>query len=467
MIFFDNKRIHFIGIGGIGMSAIAEQLFVMGIDVQGANNVENDNTRRLQQKGIKVFIGQDDPSVLDGVDVVVVSSAIRSDNAELQEAKRRGLPIGHRAEMLAQLMRYKQGIAVAGTHGKTTTSAMISHVLMQSGMEPSCIVGGVMNNYGTNSILGSSDWIVVEADESDGSFLYLDKQIAVVTNMDPEHLDYYKSAERMNDAYLHFMNTTDFYGCCVVCTDHPVVRQCAAKVLNRKIISYGMNEDASIRAVNVRFEGGRLHFDVQKGSGIYKDFELAMFGEHNVLNALAAFAVASEMGVSAEQIRQALSDFSGVQRRFTLCGRYKGVPIYDDYAHHPEEIKATLKAAKLAVKNGKVIAVFQPHRYSRFGNLMDDFTHAFDDADLLFVMDVYSAGEQPVLGISKEVFLSKMSHKSNVYALNDETSFINQLKQCVNEGDLIIGLGAGDISKLMHQLESLLSKQEDTICGSL
>ena len=466
MIYFQNKCVHFIGIGGIGMSAIAEQLFVMGINVQGSNNVENDNTRRLKEKGIKVFIGQDKPSVLDGVDVVIISSAIHSDNIELQEAKKRGLPIGHRSEMLAQLMRYKQGIAVAVTHGKTTTSGMISHLMIEGGFDPSCIIGGVMNNYNTNSVLGKSDWIVVEADESDGSFLRLNKQVAVVTNMDAEHLDYYKTVEHMNEAYLHFMNTTSFYGFCVVCTDHPVVKEWAAKVSNRKVISYGLQEGSFIQAINLRFEVGRLLFDVKKGDTVYKDFVLPMFGVHNVLNALAAFAVVDELGMPVEKIREALSCFKGTQRRFTFCGSYNGALIYDDYAHHPEEIKATLKAARQSVTSGKIIALFQPHRYSRFAELMDDFTKAFNDADVLFVMDVYSAGEQPIVNINKEAFIAKMKDKKDVYPVNNQSDLIFQLKRILQKDDMIIGLGAGDISKLMHQMEELLNNKEDVKCGN-
>ena len=459
MIFFQDKCVHFIGIGGIGMSAIAEQLFAMGgIKVQGSNNVENDSTRRLQAKGIKVFIGQNDPSVLDGVDVVIISSAIGEDNVELIEAKKRGLTIGHRSEMLAELMRYKQGIAVAGTHGKTTTSAMISHLMIKGGFDPSCIVGGVMNNYNTNSVLGEGDWIVVEADESDGSFLRLNKQVAIVTSMDAEHLDYYKTVEYMNKAYFYFMSSTSFYGFCVVCTDHPVVNEWSKKVSGRKMISYGLNEGASIRAINLKIGVGKLCFDIQTENGVYKDFVLPMFGVHNVLNALAAFAVAYELGMPVDKIRAAFADFKGTQRRFTYCGQYEQVPIYDDYAHHPEEIKATLKAAKQAVGSGRVVAVFQPHRYTRFKELMEEFTKAFDDADTLFVMDVYPAGEEPIENVNKEVFISMIKDKKDVYPVNDETAFISKLKQVIKEGDLIIGLGAGDISKLMHKTEQLLKE---------
>ncbi len=461
MIFFQDKLVHFIGIGGIGMSAIAEQLFAMGIRVQGSNNVENDSTRRLEAKGIRVFIGQNDASALNAVNVVVISSAIHPENIELQEAIRRGIPVGHRAEMLAQLMRYKQGVAVAGTHGKTTTSSLISHLMIEGGFDPSCIVGGIMNNYHTNSVLGKSDWIVVEADESDGSFLRLNKAVAIVTSMDAEHLDYYKDVQHMNEAYLHFMQTTSFYGFCVVCTDHPVVEEWATKVKHRKMISYGFNEKADIRALNVKTQNGELHFDIQKGTEVYCDFVLPLLGRHNVLNALAAFAVVDEMKMPIEKIKKAFASFKGVERRFTKCGAYKNIPIYDDYGHHPEEIKATLKAAKDAVGTGKVIALFQPHRYSRFLELMDGFVHAFDNADVLFVMDVYGAGENPVAGADKESFIKKVECKGNVYPVCDKKQLALDLKKYAQQGDLIIGLGAGDISKLMHEMPTLLQEGEN------
>jgi UDP-N-acetylmuramate--alanine ligase len=280
--------------------------------------------------------------------------------------------------MLAQIMRYKQGIAVAGTHGKTTTSSLITHLMITGQMKPSAIVGGVMNNYETNSILGSSDWIVAEADESDGSFLRLNKMISVVTSMDPEHLDYYGSAEQMNLAYMHFLQTTSFYGFCVVCTDHPVVKETIKKVKYRKIISYGLNEDAFIQAKNIQIKSGELKFDIKVGDKTYSDFVLPMFGRHNILNALAAFAVVYNCGMDIEKIKAGFKSFTGVQRRFTKRGCIDGISIYDDYGHHPEEIKATLNAAKEATPDNKVIAVFQPHRYSRFSDLMDEFVSSFD-----------------------------------------------------------------------------------------
>lgn len=460
MIYFKDKLVHFIGIGGIGMSAIAEDLQALGIRVQGSNDVENDNTKRLVKNGIPVFIGQKDPSVLNNVDVVIISSAIHSDNIELQTAVKKNLPIGHRAEMLAQIMRYKQGIAVAGTHGKTTTSSMISHLMITGGFAPSCIIGGVMNNYQTNSILGKTDWMVVEADESDGSFLRLNKTVSVVTSMDPEHLDYYGSVENMNAAYLHFLQTTSFYGFCVVCTDHPVVKETVEKVKHRHIISYGLNEGAFIRAINIQIKSENMHFDIVKGDTVYTDFVLPMFGRHNILNALASFAVVEKLGMPIEKIRAGFTSFQGVQRRFTKRGEIDGILIYDDYAHHPQEIKATLRAAREAIPDKKVIAVFQPHRYSRLSDLMDEFVNAFNDADILLVADVYAAGEQPIKNINKENFIKKVHHP-NVMPINDASDLADKVADMAHDGDLVIGLGAGSISGWIKALPENLKQRKD------
>lgn len=460
MIFFKNKVVHFCGIGGIGMSAIAENLQAMGIQVQGSNDVENANTKRLAERGIRIFIGQKDPSVIDNADVIIVSTGIPKDLPELQAASQKGLPIGHRAEMLAQIMRYKQGVAIAGTHGKTTTSSLITHLMIEGGMDPSAIVGGVMNNYETNSVLGKSDWIVAEADESDGSFLRLNKMVSVVTSMDPEHLDYYGSVEQMNLAYRHFLQTTSFYGFCVVCSDHPVVKETIKEIKYRKIISYGLNEDADVQAINIEIKSGELKFDIRVKDKIYTNFVLPMFGRHNILNALAAFTVVYYNGMDIDKIRNGFASFSGVQRRFTKRGSVNGINIYDDYGHHPEEIKATLQAAKEATPNNQVIAVFQPHRYSRFADLMDEFTKAFDNADILLVADVYAAGEKPIAGINKETFTQKINHK-NVFTVRDVNEMNELIAQKANEGDLVIGLGAGDISKWMSNLPTYLQERKN------
>jgi len=459
MIYFKNRLVHFCGIGGIGMSAIAENLQAMGIRVQGSNDVENANTKRLASKGIPVFIGQKDPHVIDNADVVIVSTGIPKDLPELKAAVEKGLPVGHRAEMLAQIMRYKQGVAVAGTHGKTTTSSLITHLMITGQMQPSAIVGGVMNNYGTKSVLGSSDWIVAEADESDGSFLRLNKMISVVTSMDPEHLDYYGSVEQMNLAYMHFLQTTSFYGFCVVCTDHPVVKETIQKVKYRKIISYGLNDDAFIQAINIQIKAGELKFDIKVGDKIYSNFILPMFGRHNILNALAAFAVVYHCGMDIEKIKAGFASFEGVQRRFTKRGCVDGIHIYDDYGHHPEEIKATLNAAKEATPNNKVIAVFQPHRYSRFADLMDEFALAFDKADILLVSDVYAAGETPIEGINKEAFIKKINHP-NALTISSSSDMNEKIATVATSGDLVIGLGAGDVSKWMSELPRYLEERK-------
>ena len=459
MIFFKNKVVHFCGIGGIGMSAIAENLQAMGIQVQGSNDVENANTKRLAERGITVFIGQKDPSVIDNADVIIVSTGIPNDLPELKAAAQKGLPIGHRAEMLAQIMRYKQGVAIAGTHGKTTTSSLITHLMIEGGRDPSAIVGGVMNNYGTNSVLGKSDWIVAEADESDGSFLRLNKMVSVVTSMDAEHLDYYGSVEQMNLAYRHFLQTTSFYGFCVVCSDHPVVKETIKEIKYRKIISYGLNDDADVQAINIEIKSGELKFDIKVKDKIYADFILPMFGRHNILNALAAFTVVYFNGMDVDKIKQGFASFTGVQRRFTKRGSVNGINIYDDYGHHPEEIKATLQAAKEATPQNKVIAVFQPHRYSRFADLMDEFTKAFDNADILLVADVYAAGEKTLDGICKETFIQKINHP-DVYAVNNAQEMNEIIAQKAKRGDLVIGLGAGDISKWMTNLPSYLEGKE-------
>ncbi len=461
MIYFKDKLIHFIGIGGIGMSAIAENLHEMGIKVQGSDIVESANTRRLQQQSIKVFIGQKDPHVIDNVDVAIISSATPNDCPELVAALKKGIPVGHRSEMLSQLMRYKQGVAIAGTHGKTTTSAMITHLMIDGGFDPSAIVGGIMNNYDSNSVLGHSDWIVVEADESDGSFLRLNKTVAVVTSMDPEHLDYYGTVEQMNLAFLHFLQTTSFYGFCVVCTDHPVVKQIAQKVSRRRMISYGLSPDAAVRAVNIRISTGLLEFDIIKNGTTYPDFKLPMFGRHNILNALAAFAVVSELGMSIDNIRASFANFQGVQRRFTKRGTWQGIPFYDDYAHHPEEIKATLKAAREAVGDRRIVAVFQPHRYTRLQELMDAFAKAFDEADVLFICDVYSAGQQPIAGVNKEALIAKMHGKANVFGVSDQYALCAELKKTLKPDDFVIGLGAGSISKWIALMPQMLEDEKE------
>ncbi|MGN1063576.1 MAG: UDP-N-acetylmuramate--L-alanine ligase [Alphaproteobacteria bacterium] len=443
------KRIHFIGIGGIGMSAIAEMLDDLGIGVQGSDAKESGNTARVRAKGIPVFIGHRAEN-LKGADAVVVSSAIHADNPELVAAKKQGLPVGHRSEMLAEILRFKQSICVSGTHGKTTTSSLIACILMTAKLNPSFVIGGILNALGANARLGSGKYVVVEADESDGSFLKLPHAVSVVTNIDPEHMDYYKDFEHMKKAYELFVDSTSFYGFSVLCTDHPVVKELASGQRGRKIITYGMDKAADVHADQVRMQNGRLIFDVfiRRGAKFtkMKDVKLAMFGRHNVLNALAAIAVGTGLGIKEDVIKKALKKFEGIQRRLTLRGTVDGVAIYDDYGHHPVEIAASLNAVRSAV-SGKIIAVFQPHRYSRFSDLWHDFLTCFKDADTVIVCDVYSAGEEPIAGVNKEVFAAELQkHRGGVYVLNDFEALPALIRQVSNPADTVVCLGAGTIS---------------------
>lgn len=444
------KRIHFIGIGGIGMSAIAEMLHDMGMDVQGSNNVENSNTKRVRKQGIPVFIGHD-ASNLDGADAVVISTAIPEDNPELAEAKRRGMPIGHRSEILAEILKYKQSICVSGTHGKTTTSSLIASMMIAGNKKPGFVIGGILNAKESNAQLGKGDWLIVEADESDGSFLRLPTTISVITNIDPEHLDFYKTFENMKRAYMAFIQKTAFYGCTIACFDHPVVRELIAQAKNRKIITYGLNKQADIHPDNIRVSKNGFILDVfiRRGEKFHKikDVHFSLMGEHNIANAMAAVAVAEQMGFSDKIIQKTLAEFKGIQRRLTPRGVIgQDVVIYDDYAHHPVEIQATLKALKTA-KSGRVIAIFQPHRYTRLRDLWRDFLMAFDHADMVWICDVYAAGEAPLEGISSDRFTQDLSVRHpNVLYIPDFESLPDIIRHQVMSGDTIVCLGAGSIS---------------------
>ena len=450
------KKVHFIGIGGIGMSAIAEMLDELGIAVQGSDAVQSANTDRLKRGGIQVFIGHDKNN-LDGVDSVVVSTATPENNVELLEAKRRGIPVGHRSEMLAEILRFKQSICVSGTHGKTTTSSLIASILMQARLRPSFVIGGILNSERSNARLGRGRWVVAEADESDGSFLKLPTTISVVTNIDAEHMNYYKTYDNMKNAYRVFMNNTSFYGACVACIDHPVVAELAAQIAGRKIITYGLNKMADVHADHIRTQKGRLIFDVFVRTGAkfkkMKDVELKMFGKHNVQNALAAIAAALQAGVHEDAIKKALKNFEGIGRRLTKRGTVGGIDFYDDYAHHPVEIAATLSAVKESMlADEKVIAIFQPHRYSRFQDLWRDFLGAFNDADAVIVTDVYACGEPVVKGATKEAFVQELGAvHPHVFAINDFNELEGLLKRLAKAGDSVVALGAGDISKKITQ----------------
>ncbi len=450
------KKVHFIGIGGIGMSAIAEMLDELGIAVQGSDAVQSANTDRLKRGGIQVFIGHDKNN-LDGVDSVVVSTATPENNVELLEAKRRGIPVGHRSEMLAEILRFKQSICVSGTHGKTTTSSLIASILMQARLRPSFVIGGILNSERSNARLGRGRWVVAEADESDGSFLKLPTTISVVTNIDAEHMNFYKTYDNMKNAYRVFMNNTSFYGACVACIDHPAVAELAAQIAGRKIITYGLNKMADVHADHIRTQKGRLIFDVFVRTGAkfkkMKDVELKMFGKHNVQNALAAIAAALQAGVHEDAIKKALKNFEGIGRRLTKRGTVGGIDFYDDYAHHPVEIAATLSAVKESMlADEKVIAIFQPHRYSRFQDLWRDFLGAFNDADAVIVTDVYAGGEKPVPDVNKEAFVQELGAvRPHVFAINDFNELEGLLKRLAKAGDSVVALGAGDISKKITQ----------------
>ena len=398
--------IHFVGIGGIGMSGIAEVLLNLGYEVQGTDVAENANVKRLVEKGATIHIGHD-AKWLGEAAVVVVSTAIKRDNPELIHAREKRLPVVRRAEMLAELMRLKQCVAIAGTHGKTTTTSLVATLLDAGGLDPTVINGGIINAYGTNARLGAGEWMVVEADESDGTFLKLPADVAIVTNIDPEHLDHFHTFDAIKEAFRAFIENLPFYGFAVLCLDHPTVQELVGKIEDRRVITYGENPQADVRLLDVNLEGGVCRFNVllrdrKTSQAIYLDnLVLPMPGHHNALNATGAIAVASQLGLTPEQIRKALAGFGGVKRRFTRTGEWNGVTIFDDYAHHPVEVGAVLRAARASTK-GQVIAVMQPHRYTRLQSLFDQFATCFNDADVVVIADVYPAGEQKIDGADRD-----------------------------------------------------------------
>ena len=444
------KNVHFIGIGGIGMSAIAEMLTELGIRTQGSDAKESANTTRIREQGIRVFIGHD-AAHLKGVDAVVVSSAIKPNNVELVEARRLGIPVAHRSEMLAEILKYKQSICVSGTHGKTTTSSLIASILMQGRLRPSFIIGGILNSQASNARLGKGNYVVVESDESDGSFLRLPTTVSVVTNIDPEHMDFYKTFDQVKNAYRLFIEKTAFYGFSVLCTDHPVVRDIAAQIHGRKLITYGFDKKADVHPDHVRIMPGHLMFDVfiRQETGKFKkikDVKLPMFGRHNILNALAAIAVGNRLGVRPEAIKKALSRFKGIQRRLTLRGNVEGVRIFDDYGHHPVEISASIAALREATDK-RLVAVFQPHRYSRLKDLWDDFLTCFHQADYVLVCDVYGAGEEPIAGIDRTHFVRALEQKGvRAAELKSFDRLPDEIRTLTKAGDVVLCLGAGTIS---------------------
>ncbi|MBJ7408496.1 MAG: UDP-N-acetylmuramate--L-alanine ligase [Bradyrhizobium sp.] len=450
--------IHFVGIGGIGMSGIAEVLVNLGYAVQGSDASDNYNLDRLRKKGAKVSVGHKAENV-DGAEVVVVSSAIKRDNPELMAARERRIPVVRRAEMLAELMRLKSCVAIAGTHGKTTTTTMVATLLDAGGLDPTVINGGIINAYGSNARLGAGDWMVVEADESDGTFLKLPTDVAIVTNVDPEHLDHFKTFEAVQDAFRHFVENLPFYGFAVMCIDHPVVQSLVGRIEDRRIITYGENPQADARLVDLTAGGGGSKFTVvirdRKSGAVHEIAGLAlpMPGRHNASNATAAIAVAHELGVSDDAIRKALAGFGGVKRRFTKTGEWNGVTVIDDYGHHPVEIAAVLKAARDSY-SGKVIAVVQPHRYTRLQSLFEEFCTCFNDADAVVVADVYSAGEAPIEGIDRDHFVAGLrahGHRE-VVPLPNAGELAKIVHGIAKSGDLVVCLGAGNITQWAYAL---------------
>jgi UDP-N-acetylmuramate--alanine ligase len=458
MTMFRNKkpRIHFVGIGGIGMSGIAEVLLNLGYQVSGSDLKASDITDRLGKLGGKIATGHRAEQV-EGADVVVISSAVRRDNPEVLAARAKGVPVIPRAEMLAELMRLKTGIAVAGSHGKTTTTSMVAHVLAAAGLDPTAVVGGRLNNLGSNAKLGRSEWMVVEADESDGSFLRLSPTLAIVTNIDPEHLDHYGDTDHLRNAFLEFINRVPFYGLAILCLDHPVVQGLLPQVEKRHV-TYGHAPQADYRAEQVALSGFKSTFTAFRRSESLGAFELAMVGAHNVQNALAAIAVADELSIPLGTARDALAAFNGVDRRFTVRGEAGGVTVVDDYGHHPAEVKVTLAGARAAFGR-RLVVVFQPHRYSRTRDLLEEFATAFNDADAVIITEIYAAGEDPIAGISGRALADSVrahGHRDVTFAA-DRPAALAALLDRIQPGDIAVTLGAGDVTKLGPEILDALA----------
>jgi UDP-N-acetylmuramate--alanine ligase len=457
--------LHFVGIGGIGMSGIAEVLTNLGYRVQGSDLAHSANVGRLVELGVPVAIGHDAAN-LGAAEVVVVSSAVRPDNPEVVAARARRLPVVRRAEMLAELMRLKWSLAIAGTHGKTTTTSLIGALLEAAGLDPTVINGGIVNAYGTNTRLGAGDWMVVEADESDGTFTRLPATVAVVTNIDPEHLDFYGSFEALRRAFESFVGNLPFYGFAAMCIDHPVVQGMIPKLGDRRVLTYGLSPQADIRAVDLRLGRDGAHYDIVVSAALsdrertIADLYLPMFGQHNVQNSLAAAAVAEALGFDDEALRTALGNFRGVKRRFTKTGEWNGVSVIDDYGHHPVEIAAVLKAAR-AIAAGRVIAVVQPHRYTRLRDLFDRFCACCSDADIVLVADVYAAGEPAIDGITGDALVRGMIERGHrhVRPLADPDELAALIGDLAQPGDMVVCLGAGSITRWANSLPAELERR--------
>lgn len=456
--------IHFTGIGGIGMSGIAEILYELGYKVQGSDLSENANVKRLRARGIDVTVPQAAEN-LDDVSLIVISTAIKPDNIEVVEARRRFLPVVHRAEMLGELMRLRWTVAVAGTHGKTTTTSLVATLLDAADIDPTVVNGGIISSWGSNARLGSGDWMVVEADESDGSFSRLKPTVAIVTNIDPEHLDHHGSYDNLEQAFSNFISSIPFYGFASLCIDHPSVQRLLPTLSDRRVITYGLSTNADVRAVNLRHSAHYMQFDVtisdRIGAGVHKmtDVKLPMLGEHNVQNCLAALSICIEMGISEAAIRKGLEQFKGVGRRFDFKGMVNGITIIDDYGHHPVEIKASLSAGRMRCPNGKLIAVVQPHRYTRLRDLFEDFCACFNDADDVLVADVYAAGEAPIVGFEKADLVAGLhayGHR-NAAVLSCPEALADEILMRAGTGDLVMCLGAGTITNWAGSLPNELA----------
>ncbi len=452
--------IHFTGIGGIGMSGIAEVLLNHGYAVQGSDLKESKITERLAALGARIFIGQAAEN-LDGAEVVVISSAIKPGNPEFDAARARGLPMVRRAEMLAELMRLRSNVAIAGTHGKTTTTTLVATLLDAGGIDPTVINGGIIHAYGSNARVGQGEWMVVEADESDGTFNRLPATIAIVTNIDPEHMEHWGTIENLRKGFYDFVSNIPFYGLAVCCTDHAEVQALVGRVTDRRVVTYGFNAQADVRAVGLHYVKGVAHFDIAlRGEDrVIAGCTLPMPGDHNVSNALAAVAVARHLGMKSDEIRAALAGFKGVNRRFTKLGEVGGVTIIDDYGHHPVEIAAVLRAARQASK-GRVIAVHQPHRYTRLSSLFEDFCSCFNDADVVGIAEVYAAGEAPIAGASRDDLvagLTRHGHR-NAHVVDSEDALEALVRAEAKSGDIVVCLGAGTISAWAHGLVGRLQK---------
>ena len=454
--------IHFIGIGGIGMSGIAEILVQSGYLVQGSDIKASNNTKRLEKLGIEVFIGQRKSNILNAK-IIVVSTAISKNNIELEEAKKIFLPIVHRAEMLGELMRLKQSIAIAGTHGKTTTTSLIAKMIEENGMDPTIINGGIISSLDSNARMGKGDWMVVEADESDGSFTKLNPTAAVITNIDLEHLDFHKNEKNLELAFFNFLSSIPFYGFICLCTDHPRVQKLISKLEDKKVITYGLSANADVRATNIIYNNNKMNFTLsisnrRKLEISSYEIEFSMIGIHNIQNALATIATGIELKIPIEKIKNTLKTFTGVQRRFQNVGNFKNTTIIDDYGHHPVEINAALAAARLLTPKSKIISIFQPHRYSRIKDLFNDFCSCFNDADYVFLLDVYPAGEEPLNGFESNDLkngLLKYGHK-NVSYIESKKALIRETLKIISPHDIIICLGAGSITKIANTLEKEL-----------